>query len=61
MVYLKACPRCRGDIFTETDRREVYYSCLQCGHVLTVLEERVLQFRTQKWLTSAKPRRREAA
>ena len=41
--------------------REVYYSCLQCGHVLTVLEERVLQFRTQKWLTSAKPRRREAA
>jgi len=61
MVYLKACPRCRGDIFTESDFREVYFCCLQCGHVLTVLEERILQFRTQKWQSVARPRRREAA
>lgn len=61
MVYLKACPRCRGDIFIERDLREVYFTCLQCGHVLTELEERILQFRSQKWLSLATRRRREAA
>lgn len=49
MVYLKACPRCKGDLFTERDFRETYISCLQCGHILSILEERLLSFRTQRW------------
>ena len=61
MVYLKACPRCRGDIFTETERREVYFSCLQCGHVLTPLEEKLLQFRTQQWVRVIASGRQNAA
>lgn len=49
MVYLKSCPRCRGDLFTERDHREQYITCLQCGHTLTASEELVLQFRRPSW------------
>ena len=43
MMWLKGCPRCRGDLFEEPAvglhpvSRSV--SCLQCGHVLTDREE----------------------
>ncbi len=49
MVYLKACPRCQGDLFIERDQHERYVTCLQCGHILTTLEESTLQFRTAQW------------
>lgn len=49
MVYLKSCPRCRGDLFTERDHRDRYIICLQCGHTLTTTEEMALQFRTGTW------------
>ncbi|NLE08738.1 MAG: hypothetical protein GX631_05755 [Dehalococcoidales bacterium] len=29
---LRACPRCKGDIYVERDNEEVYERCLQCGH-----------------------------
>ena len=35
MIWLKACPRCRGDVYPEKDLFETNYKCLQCGHVLT--------------------------
>lgn len=38
MMWLKACPRCRGDIYLEKDIFESYMKCLQCGHVLRELE-----------------------
>ncbi len=31
MFYLKACPRCRGDIHFNSDVYGDYYQCLQCG------------------------------
>lgn len=56
MVYLKACPRCRGDLFTERDHREHYIICLQCGHTLTAMEEMSLSFRAGTWAKVVAPR-----
>jgi hypothetical protein len=61
MVYLKSCPRCRGDVFTEHDLRERYLTCLQCGHVLTSQEESKLRFCGATWLNLARPRQPRAA
>ena len=49
MVYLKSCPRCRGDLFTERDHRGTYVTCLQCGHTLSSSEEMGLQFESSSW------------
>lgn len=57
MVYLKSCPRCRGDLYTERDHRDRYIICLQCGHTLTSSEERLLQFQTSSWAKVAEPQR----
>jgi hypothetical protein len=56
VVYLKACPRCHGDLFTERDRRCRYLSCLQCGHVLSAQEEFVVQFRANQWVPAPVPK-----
>jgi hypothetical protein len=32
MFWLKACPRCRGDLFAQSRETESPFSCLQCGH-----------------------------
>ena len=43
MMWLKGCPKCRGDLFEEPTiglhaaARSI--SCLQCGHTLTEREE----------------------
>ena len=34
MLYLKACPRCRGDMNTNRDLYGNYKECLQCGHIV---------------------------
>jgi transcription initiation factor TFIIIB Brf1 subunit/transcription initiation factor TFIIB len=52
MVYLKGCPRCRGDLFVEHDLRDHYITCLQCGHVLSQREEFVLQVRSREWVVT---------
>lgn len=46
-MWLKGCPRCRGDLFEEPALGipilvTHYITCLQCGHVLSVAEERAL-------------------
>ena len=36
-VWLRACPRCAGDLIRTTDAydlRGAYRSCLQCGHTV---------------------------
>ena len=33
MLYLKGCPRCRGDIYADSDEYGAYRQCLQCGFV----------------------------
>lgn len=42
MFWLKACPRCGGDLNAERDRDGAYVACLQCGHVLTSAQEALL-------------------
>ena len=36
MVYLKACPRCNGDLHISQDMYGKYRECLQCGYVLDI-------------------------
>ncbi len=43
-LWLKGCPRCRGDVFKKTDLWGDYMGCVQCGHELSQIEERVLGF-----------------
>lgn len=31
MLYLKACPRCTGDINADSDMHGMFLKCLQCG------------------------------
>ena len=31
MLFLRACPRCRGDVVEQSDVYGPYYECLQCG------------------------------
>ncbi|MCH7594089.1 MAG: hypothetical protein IIB27_06235 [Chloroflexi bacterium] len=33
-LYLKACPRCSGDIQLNTDQFGRYMECLQCGFLI---------------------------
>jgi hypothetical protein len=32
MVWLKACPRCRGDLFLDSDHYGKFRTCVQCGY-----------------------------
>src|SRR6266508_5030277 len=47
LMWLKGCPRCHGDLFKEPALgipifATHYITCLQCGHVLSSIEERAL-------------------
>ena len=33
MVWLKACPRCKGDLFLDEDHYGKFKSCAQCGYM----------------------------
>ena len=33
-VFLRACPRCHGDLFVTSDSYGPYRSCLQCGLIV---------------------------
>ncbi len=43
MYWLKACPRCQGDLHAEKDLYGAYVVCIQCGYVTTSEEERQLR------------------
>ena len=36
MLYLKACPRCKGDLHANRDIYGSYRQCLQCGYMQDV-------------------------
>lgn len=42
MFWLKACPRCRGDLHEVRELDGRYVSCLQCGQTLTERQEKAL-------------------
>ena len=35
-IYLKQCPRCRGDLSVKSDQYGDYISCLQCGYTAEI-------------------------
>jgi hypothetical protein len=39
MMWLRACPRCRGDLHLELDHFGDFVSCLQCGAILDESQE----------------------
>lgn len=53
MMWLKACPRCRGDLFKERNVGDSSMVCLQCGHVLTKAQEEILRTYMVRHLPSA--------
>ena len=36
MLWLKACPRCKGDLYREDDMYGSYIACLQCSRYVPV-------------------------
>jgi len=61
MYWLKACPRCHGDLMEVRDIEEPYVSCIQCGKVLTAAQEKSLPRPPRQPDTRAARRSREAA
>ncbi len=56
MLWLKACPRCHGDVVLERDSRTIYLECVQCGHILSAAQERALGVHTSAhYLTHLSP------
>ncbi len=43
VIWLKACPRCGGDLFEERDWYSRTVKCFQCGRALTTAQERELR------------------
>ncbi|MBI4299198.1 MAG: hypothetical protein HY666_05495 [Chloroflexi bacterium] len=43
MMYLKACPRCHGDMNVSQDRYGAYRQCVQCGYILELDHKGLLQ------------------
>ena len=39
MFWIKACPKCRGDLYEAADIYGDYIACLQCAHYLTEDEQ----------------------
>lgn len=31
--FFKACPKCKGDMYLDSDRYGAYRKCLQCGRI----------------------------
>lgn len=40
-IWLKACPKCRGDLFSSWGSEGDYLECLQCGRILYGVEEQI--------------------
>lgn len=38
MVWLKACPKCKGDLFLDKDHYGKYQSCIQCGYIKDLVD-----------------------
>ena len=51
MFWFKSCPRCRGDLHSETDAYGPYVTCLQYSHYLTGAEETRLKLPTSRFGT----------
>ena len=61
MFWIKACPRCKGDLYESSDIYGTYVSCLQCARFLTEEEEGQLKLGTPARSSSRPVRQRQAA
>jgi hypothetical protein len=66
MMWLKSCPRCRGDLVLDSDYYGQYVSCIQCGASLDksqqgILEQRLFVDRPAGRLPEMQPFRRDRA
>ena len=65
MFWLKACPKCRGDLYKRGDIYGEYIACMHCGRYLTAEEqaslEGVAQPRANRPTKPAADRQRVAA
>ena len=43
LIWLKTCPRCRGDLILSSEPDYEYVSCIQCGNILSEEQERSLR------------------
>lgn len=43
MMWLKACPRCAGDLLLQSDFYGSNVACLQCGYILRSDEDQRLK------------------
>ncbi len=59
LVYLKACPRCNGDLHISEDMYGKYRGCLQCGYVLDITK--VIESSYVRSVAKRSCRRRRAA
>jgi ribosomal protein L37AE/L43A len=39
-VSFKACPKCKGDMYLDSDAYGVYWKCLQCGWIFELATSR---------------------
>jgi len=39
MVWSKRCSRCSGDLYMEADLYGTYIDCLQCGYILSDMQQ----------------------
>ena len=47
MVWLKGCPKCKGDLFLEQDNYGKFQTCLQCGYAKELVDEAGAVIHTQ--------------
>lgn len=45
MFLLKACPRCRGDIYVDRDSYGSFLHCMQCGYIKDLEESSKIRVR----------------
>jgi len=55
MYWLKACPRCRGDLREEKDIHGLFVTCIQCGYMATAAEEERLRLTGRIEMDAAAP------
>ena len=47
MFLLKACPRCKGDIFVDRDNYGPFLHCMQCGYIKDLEESSKIRVHVQ--------------
>ena len=53
MWWLKACPKCGGDLAEDWERNRHYVKCFQCGRELTTVEENRLRWQRRRTTSSS--------